>query len=73
MEATTNDPGTTLRAPTSEAGFSPACKDTCFADLRLRVWEKRYNGTEGKVEFGSSITNTYLDVLSCSLTCIYFA
>ncbi|XP_073129409.1 tocopherol cyclase, chloroplastic-like [Henckelia pumila] len=49
LEATTEDPGTTLRAPTSEAGLAPACKDTCFAHLRLRLWEKRYDGTEGKV------------------------
>ncbi|KAH6835831.1 tocopherol cyclase [Perilla frutescens var. hirtella] len=49
VEVTTKDPGTPLRAPTSEAGFSPACKDTCFGDLRLRLWERRYDGTEGKV------------------------
>ncbi|XP_075508295.1 putative tocopherol cyclase, chloroplastic [Primulina tabacum] len=49
LEATTKDPGSTLRAPTSEAGFAPACKDTCFAHLRLRLWEKHYDGTEGKV------------------------
>lgn len=49
LEATTKDPGTTLRAPTSEAGLAPACKDTCFAHLRLRLREKRYDGTEGKV------------------------
>ncbi|KAL7159342.1 hypothetical protein ABFS83_01G020900 [Erythranthe nasuta] len=49
LEAKTKDPGTTLRAPTSEAGLAPACKDTCFADLRLRIWEKQNNGTQGKV------------------------
>lgn len=49
VEVTTKDPGTPLRAPTSEAGFTPACKDTCFGDLRLRLWERRYDGTEGKV------------------------
>lgn len=49
LVATTKDVGTTLRAPTSEAGLSPACKDTCFADLSLRLWEKRYDGSEGKV------------------------
>ncbi|XP_051151573.1 tocopherol cyclase, chloroplastic [Andrographis paniculata] len=49
LEATTRDPGTTLRAPTSEAGFTQACKDTCFSELRLQLWEKNYNGTAGKV------------------------
>ncbi|KAG8375575.1 hypothetical protein BUALT_Bualt10G0114800 [Buddleja alternifolia] len=49
LEATTKDSGTTLRAPTSEAGLAPACKDTCFGDLRLRLWERRFDGTEGKV------------------------
>ncbi|KAL3650815.1 Tocopherol cyclase, chloroplastic [Castilleja foliolosa] len=49
LEATTKDSGTTLRAPTSEYGLAPACKDTCFADLRLRMFERRYDGTEGKV------------------------
>lgn len=52
LEATTKDSGTTLRAPTSEAGLAPACKDTCFAGLRLRLWERHYDGTEGKVHFG---------------------
>lgn len=49
LEATTNDPGTTLRAPTIEAGLAPACKDTCFGNLRLQIWEKKYGGTKGKV------------------------
>ena len=49
LEATTEDPGATLRAPTSEAGLAPACKDTCFGDLRLQLWERRYDGTKGKV------------------------
>ncbi|EPS71540.1 chloroplast tocopherol cyclase, partial [Genlisea aurea] len=49
LEAKTPESGTTLRAPTSEGGLAPACKDTCFADMRLRLWEKRYDGSEGKV------------------------
>lgn len=49
LEATTEDPGTTLRAPTMESGLAPACKDTCFGDLRLRIWEKRYDGSKGKI------------------------
>ncbi|KAJ0540278.1 putative tocopherol cyclase [Helianthus annuus] len=40
LEASTKDPGTTLRAPTTEAGLAPACKDTCFAHLTLKLWEK---------------------------------
>lgn len=49
LEATTEDLGTTLRAPTSEAGLAPACKDTCFGVLRLQLWEKKYDGGKGKV------------------------
>ncbi|GMY17600.1 tocopherol cyclase, chloroplastic [Fagus crenata] len=49
LEATTKDLGTTLRAPTSEAGLSPACKDTCFGVLRLQMWERRYDGSKGKI------------------------
>ncbi|PIA42636.1 hypothetical protein AQUCO_02000228v1 [Aquilegia coerulea] len=49
LEATTKDPGTTLRAPTLEAGLAPACKDTCYGDLRLRIWERRYDGSKGKI------------------------
>ncbi|GLT85428.1 hypothetical protein SLE2022_036180 [Rubroshorea leprosula] len=49
LEATTEHPGTTLRAPTSEAGFAPACKDTCFSELRLQMWERRSDGSKGKV------------------------
>ncbi|CAN0907125.1 Tocopherol cyclase, chloroplastic [Linum grandiflorum] len=47
--ATADDPGTTLRAPTSETGFAPACKDTCFGNLKLQIWERRYDGSKGKV------------------------
>lgn len=49
LEATTEDPGTTLRAPTAEAGLSQACKDTCFGMLKLQMWERRYDGSKGKV------------------------
>ncbi|GAV88689.1 Tocopherol_cycl domain-containing protein [Cephalotus follicularis] len=49
LEAKTSDPGTPLRAPTAEAGFSPACKDTCFGELRLQIWERRSDGNKGKV------------------------
>ncbi|XP_030543092.1 tocopherol cyclase, chloroplastic-like [Rhodamnia argentea] len=49
VEATTKDPGTTLRAPTAEAGLAPACKDSCFGDLKLQIWERRYDGSKGKM------------------------
>ncbi|KAK4852930.1 hypothetical protein QYF36_001233 [Acer negundo] len=48
LTATTKDPGTTLRAPSSEAGLASACKDTCYGELRLQIWERRYDGTKGK-------------------------
>ncbi|KAE8718874.1 hypothetical protein F3Y22_tig00109987pilonHSYRG00146 [Hibiscus syriacus] len=41
--------GTTLRAPTVEAGLAPACKDTCSGDLTLKIWEKNAGGSKGKV------------------------
>ncbi|XP_031101652.1 tocopherol cyclase, chloroplastic [Ipomoea triloba] len=49
LEARTSDPGTTLRAPTQEMGLAPVCRDTCYADLRLKLWERRYDGSKGKV------------------------
>ncbi|XP_057959415.1 tocopherol cyclase, chloroplastic [Malania oleifera] len=49
LEATTEDPGTTLRAPTAEAGLAPACKDTCFGLLRLQMWERTNDGSKGKI------------------------
>ncbi|KAK7858113.1 tocopherol cyclase [Quercus suber] len=49
VKATTKDLGTTLRAPTTESGLSPACKDTCFGELRLQLWERRYDGNKGKI------------------------
>uniref|UniRef100_A0A6N2NHH0 Tocopherol cyclase n=1 Tax=Salix viminalis TaxID=40686 RepID=A0A6N2NHH0_SALVM len=49
LEATTKDLGTALRAPTAEAGLAPALKDTCFGVLKLQIWERRYDGTKGKL------------------------
>ncbi|XP_038985009.1 tocopherol cyclase, chloroplastic [Phoenix dactylifera] len=49
LEATTREPGTPLRAPTMEAGLVTACKDTCLGDLRLQLWERRYDGSKGKM------------------------
>ncbi|KAI3898942.1 hypothetical protein MKW92_040316 [Papaver armeniacum] len=49
LEGTGKDPGTPLQAPTSEAGLAVACRDACFRDLRLQMWEKRYDGSKSKV------------------------
>ncbi|KMZ57637.1 Tocopherol cyclase [Zostera marina] len=49
LKATTNKPGTPLRAPTAEDGFVTACKDTCVANLTLQLWVKRYDGSKGKM------------------------
>ncbi|CAI9093513.1 OLC1v1029023C1 [Oldenlandia corymbosa var. corymbosa] len=49
LVATTTEPGTTLRAPTVEAGLAPACKDTCTAELRLQLWERRSDGSKGNI------------------------
>lgn len=53
LQATTTDPGAPLRAPTTEAGFVVACKDTCFGDLKLQLWERKFDGSKGKVCFWS--------------------
>ncbi|XP_042498327.1 tocopherol cyclase, chloroplastic [Macadamia integrifolia] len=49
LEATTKDSGTTLRAPSKEAGLTPYCKDTCYGELRLQLWERKYDGSKGKI------------------------
>ncbi|XP_017255764.1 probable tocopherol cyclase, chloroplastic [Daucus carota subsp. sativus] len=49
LEATTQYSGTPLRAPTTESGFAPACKDTCWGDLTLKMWERSSNGSKGKL------------------------
>ena len=51
LEVTTENSGTALRAPTVEAGFAPACKDTCVSALRLQLWERKYDGSKGKVQY----------------------
>ena len=51
LEATTEEAGTALRAPTAEAGLTTACKDSCFADLTLKIWERKYDGSKGEVIF----------------------
>uniref|UniRef100_A0A7N0U7X6 Tocopherol cyclase n=1 Tax=Kalanchoe fedtschenkoi TaxID=63787 RepID=A0A7N0U7X6_KALFE len=48
LEGTTEESGTMLLAPTSEAGLAPTCKDACSGLLRLRIWEKGSNGIKGK-------------------------
>lgn len=64
LEATTQYSGTPLRAPTTESGFAPACKDTCWGDLTLKMWERSSNGSKGKVCF------VQLDhILSCYYNC----
>lgn len=49
LETTTKEPGTPLRAPTVEGGLVTACQDTCYGDLKLQMWERRYEGSKGKV------------------------
>lgn len=60
LVATTEDPGSPLRAPTQETGLVTACKDTCYGDLRLQMWEKASDGSKGKVHKSSFFT-----VLKC--------
>ncbi|XP_057522940.1 tocopherol cyclase, chloroplastic-like [Amaranthus tricolor] len=49
LEATSENPGTPLRAPTPENGLAVACKDTCFGLLKLQIWERKSDGSKGKV------------------------
>ncbi|PKA63459.1 putative tocopherol cyclase, chloroplastic [Apostasia shenzhenica] len=62
LEATTEEPGTPLRAPTIEAGLATACKDTCLGDLRLQLWEKRYDGGKGKMILDATSNMAALEV-----------
>ncbi|GJN19570.1 hypothetical protein PR202_gb06859 [Eleusine coracana subsp. coracana] len=62
IEATTTEPGTALRAPTMEAGLVPACKDTCYGDLRLQLWEKKYDGGKGKMILDATSNMAALEV-----------
>lgn len=48
LEATAKKPGTTLKAPTDEAGLAPFCKDSFFGNLRLEIWERTPKGERGK-------------------------
>lgn len=49
LEARTNEAGTPLRAPTTEVGLATACRDSCYGELKLRIWERLYDGSKGKV------------------------
>lgn len=49
LKATTKEPGTPLRAPTVERGLVTACRDSCYGDLKLRMWEKGFDGSKGKL------------------------
>ncbi|KAJ6915002.1 hypothetical protein NC651_017091 [Populus alba x Populus x berolinensis] len=49
LEARAKDLGTPILAPTVEAGLAPACMDTCSGVLKLQMWERRQDGTRGKV------------------------
>ncbi|XP_062218839.1 probable tocopherol cyclase, chloroplastic [Phragmites australis] len=62
IEATTKEPGTTLRAPTSEAGLVPTCKDTVYGDLRLQLWEKKHDGGKGEMILDATSNMAALEV-----------
>jgi len=40
VEASTDKPGTPLRAPTPDEGLAPFCRDTFAGTTRLRIWER---------------------------------
>ncbi|CAA7410103.1 unnamed protein product [Spirodela intermedia] len=62
LEATTTEPGTPLRAPTPEAGLVTACKDTCFADLTLKIWERKSDGSKGELVLDVTSTMAAVEV-----------
>jgi Tocopherol cyclase len=47
LEATCDEPGTPLRAPTAKEGLAPFCKDSFFGRVRLRLWERSAAGARG--------------------------
>ncbi|CAK9883268.1 unnamed protein product [Sphagnum jensenii] len=49
LEATSSEPGCTLRAPAANVGMVPLCKDTFFGKLRLRMWERTEKGDQGRM------------------------
>lgn len=49
LEARAKYLGTPILAPTVEAGLAPARIDTCSGVLKLQMWERRQDGTRGKV------------------------
>lgn len=66
LEATTEDSGIALRAPTTEAGFVPACRDTCSGALRLRIWERNFDGSNGKVQHSDFFVSFFVFFLVTS-------
>ncbi|KAL2631964.1 hypothetical protein R1flu_016650 [Riccia fluitans] len=46
LEATSDVPGVTLRAPTADQGLAPLCKDTFYGKLRLQLWERSVSGAD---------------------------
>ncbi|KAJ4830767.1 Tocopherol cyclase, chloroplastic [Turnera subulata] len=49
LEVTTKDLGTILRAPSEEAGLAPASKHTGAGVLKLQMWERKHDGSKGKL------------------------
>ncbi|KAL3689831.1 hypothetical protein R1sor_016140 [Riccia sorocarpa] len=46
LEAISDVPGVTLRAPTADQGIAPLCKDTFFGKLKLQLWERSVSGAD---------------------------
>lgn len=44
VEATCDNSGTPLRAPTADDGLAPRCRDSFFGRVRLRVWRLNSGG-----------------------------
>lgn len=65
MEARAKYLGTPILAPTVEAGLAPARIDTCSGVLKLQMWERRQDGTRGKVHV---INHTNISV--CLSNCV---
>ncbi|CAM6089266.1 unnamed protein product [Calypogeia fissa] len=49
LEATTDGPGVTLRAPTSDAGLAPFCRDSFEGKLRLQLWAISVSGPDSLI------------------------
>uniref|UniRef100_A0A0A9C6A6 Sxd1 n=1 Tax=Arundo donax TaxID=35708 RepID=A0A0A9C6A6_ARUDO len=45
-----------------EAGLVPTCKDTCYGDLRLKLWKTKHDGGKGEMILDATSNMAALEV-----------